>query len=511
MASAFVPGFKHDVFISYARADDQTTDGSNGWVTTLKLELQRLVNAELDGFKSVDNFYFDEATLPANEAVSEGLAEAVGNSAILLVVLTNAYVASHWCRQERERFIEAAQQTNGAAGRIFVVRMNALKGKLDDDSQYAARPSDLQDVIGIDFYKVDKTLNVPRTFPTNSDDFGKWIDVLRFQLTTQLRSMAEPNDTTEDSDRSPSTEDGDAERDNPAIVYFSEVPGELKDEFATLQTALSKNLDPPIKLVPAKTGLWKGENGYDSTIRSALSESDLFVQLLGCQTFPKRDAFRDGFESWLGELAKELRKPILRWRDAETYPPDELADWVTDEAWRSVLSGADINTQRLSQFQELLITECRRLRQERLTREKLSRARLEPELAAPKFVLVKADKPDLPRARELGQFLLDQQIGIELINGELTLDEAADETIYDAVIVYYGTCDAGWISKQVRAVRNVMVKDFRRVPRRQIVYAPPPVEDKTVNAMLPSMQVVQNPDEDKSRQALLAAVNGEAV
>ncbi len=505
MAGAFVPGFRHDVFISYARADNQTTDGSDGWVTTLKLELERLVDAELDGFKSVDNFYFDEATLPSNAVVSDDLAEAVRQSAILLVVVTNAYVASDWCRQERERFIEAANQAGGVAGRVFVVQMKALKGALSENAQYCARPSDLQDIKGTDFYKVDKTLNVPRTFPTSSDDFGKWIDVLRFQLTRQLRSMAEANNTADESSGIAGVED----RDAPAIVFLSEVPGELKDEFATLQTALADNLDPPIKLVPAQTGLWKGAAGYDSTIRAALSESDLFVQLLGCQTFPRRDAFPGGFESWLGELAEELKKPILRWRDAETYPPDELADWVTDETWRKVLSEIDI--QRLSQFKDLLIHECRRLRQERLTREKLSRANLDPELAADKFVLVKADKPDLPQAHELGKFLLDQKIGIDVINGELTLGEAAEDTIYDAVILYYGNCDAGWISKQVRAVRNVIVKDVQRVPRQQIVYAPPPVEDKTVNAMLPSMKVVQNRNDDESRQALLAAVIGEAV
>lgn len=501
MARVFVPGFKHDVFISYARADNQTTDDGDGWVTTFKLELQRLVNAQLDGFKSNDNFFFDNATLETNTPVNDRITDAASNSAVLLVVLTNAYKASPWCRQERDLFIKAAEQTGGTAGRMFLVQKDALDAELTEDAQFAARPTELQDIKGVSFYKVDKQLNVPETFRTDSDDFGKWINVLRYELVRQLRSMMPASEVSGNADN--------RDVNDPAVVYLSEVPGELKDEFATLKTALAENLDPPIRLVPTESGLWRAPPEHESCIRSALDESDLFVQLLGCQTFPPRDAFAGGFEPWLADLAKSSDKPILRWRDTATYPQDELADWVTDEDRLRLLLGAAINTQRLPQFQELIIQECRKLRDERRTREKLSQSRREPTLAAPQLVLLKADKPDLPQADELGDFLLEQQIGIDVINGELSLREVTQDTKYDAVILYYGTCDPNWVSQQVKAVRDVMIVDAQRVPRRKIVYAPPPIEGKRVRTKLPGMRVVQSPNEDESKQALLKAVVGE--
>lgn len=80
---AFVPGYKYDVFISYAQQNNE-----DEWVSHLRHELKRLVYSKL-GHKG-DDFFFD-AKLDRHGSTSTELFEAVASSAVLLVVLSDAY------------------------------------------------------------------------------------------------------------------------------------------------------------------------------------------------------------------------------------------------------------------------------------------------------------------------------------------------------------------------------------------------------------------------------------
>jgi hypothetical protein len=40
---AYVPGFEHDIFISYAHVDNASADNEDGWVTRLHSSLLKLI------------------------------------------------------------------------------------------------------------------------------------------------------------------------------------------------------------------------------------------------------------------------------------------------------------------------------------------------------------------------------------------------------------------------------------------------------------------------------------
>jgi hypothetical protein len=58
--------------------------------------------------------------------LSDGIRVAVSHSATLLVIHSESYLTSEWCQQELALFLQAAAQTGGATGRIFLVRVDAL-------------------------------------------------------------------------------------------------------------------------------------------------------------------------------------------------------------------------------------------------------------------------------------------------------------------------------------------------------------------------------------------------
>jgi hypothetical protein len=106
---ALVPGFDHDVFLSYS-----SIDNSEGWVSqlhgVLASELRQITGWRprpgTEGVDQKDSIFFDEKDIKIGDAFTARLAERARNSAILLVVTSNSYFSSEPCRREKEAFAE---------------------------------------------------------------------------------------------------------------------------------------------------------------------------------------------------------------------------------------------------------------------------------------------------------------------------------------------------------------------------------------------------------------------
>jgi hypothetical protein len=105
--------YRHDIFVSYSHGDVQG-DGrallkqwSQGFVRELELELRAFfdLGAEI-------KIFLDQNQRPGQGVdpmapLTAGLKSEVAASAILAVLMTPQYVGSHWCKQEREWWVEA--------------------------------------------------------------------------------------------------------------------------------------------------------------------------------------------------------------------------------------------------------------------------------------------------------------------------------------------------------------------------------------------------------------------
>src|SRR5947209_8209573 len=98
MASQYQHGYAYDVFISYSSRDQQ-------WVKQFAEDLVEDVNRFADNDIAV---FVDEARLQPGYLWNEALLSAVGDSALLLPILSPRFFQSEYCQKEINTFREAA-------------------------------------------------------------------------------------------------------------------------------------------------------------------------------------------------------------------------------------------------------------------------------------------------------------------------------------------------------------------------------------------------------------------
>jgi hypothetical protein len=181
---AFVSGFEHDVFVSYVHVDNRKFDRDIGWVETLVEHLREALPQKLQRGQSD---IWRDPRLSSSEPFPEAIREAVTHAATLLVILSESYLTSEWCRQELALFLEAAKQTGGATGRIFLVRLDAL-----DHNRW---PEAFHSLLGQKFFEqanVDapaRTLGTPLANDPEKRTYFQRVDDLSGELAAKLLQM----------------------------------------------------------------------------------------------------------------------------------------------------------------------------------------------------------------------------------------------------------------------------------------------------------------------------------
>ena len=95
---AYVLGYDHDVFVSYAHLDNQ---GESAWVTTLVRHLETEVRQRLG---ATDLRVWIDRELDGNRPLTPEIMQAIRRSATILLIVSPSYIASEWCARERNAF-----------------------------------------------------------------------------------------------------------------------------------------------------------------------------------------------------------------------------------------------------------------------------------------------------------------------------------------------------------------------------------------------------------------------
>lgn len=114
-----VPGFKYDLFVSYAHQNDRPWHWVSEFISTLKEELQ--------GKSREFSIWWDPA-LRSGEDFNLAIGEAISESAVFLSVLSPAYGDSTYCRREVEEF----RRQNHPAFGITVGSMSRMQAVVLD-------------------------------------------------------------------------------------------------------------------------------------------------------------------------------------------------------------------------------------------------------------------------------------------------------------------------------------------------------------------------------------------
>ncbi len=308
-SSTFITNVQLDVFVSYAKKDDEALPGMNeGWISMLVNMLDNILRAKLgDSPYRLWKSPLEDFPLP------EQLQSVVEQSAIFLVILSSNYLTCEPCLAELQAFVK---QTTDVSHRTLII-----------EREIVTRPTMLSESLSYKFL-----LNEAAGNPFNMEYHQKLND-----LTCQLENLLK------------SLKDVDSINFNPAFdvteattVFLAEVTDDLEEERDTLKRYLNQQ---SVKVLPLKTYLFSPD--IEQMLEQDLQQCQVFIQLLSDKT-------GKGYPQLQYASAERMKIPILQWRQQTI----QLAT-IQDTQHRQLLSTC--MTMGLVEFQGYIL---RQLQQE---------------------------------------------------------------------------------------------------------------------------------------------------
>jgi hypothetical protein len=313
--------FEHDIFVSYAHSDLL-----NEWSARLIKDLRTLVAGALGMRGAEEVGVWWDYHLRGNQPLSGQLREKVEGAGVLLVLMSDWYLKSAWCRDERDWFVQDVQRRG--ADRVFVVRVCTT-----DDSDW---PDEFKDergypLVGYDFVREagSEDLSLPRGYPhpeaaRDSTEYYAALEKLARDIRDQLRALERAKISVLEPPPDPGL------KEQGECVFLAAVPEELDELRHDLATLLRKS---GCVVVPKTNPL-----DFDEVHGRApewVSHCNKFVQVLGNHIgrWPHDSA---GFVMYQHDLARKSNKPIYVYR-----APAVDVSAIKHPAYRRFLEGFD--------------------------------------------------------------------------------------------------------------------------------------------------------------------------
>lgn len=487
---AFVPGCEHDIFVSYAHIDNEPLSGADeGWVTILVRNLETVVRQKLgDRARRLD--VWTDHELAGNRPFDAAIESALGRTAALLVVMSPGYLASDWCRREREAFRRMVADRRDAGSRVFVVHRDRV--------DLEKLPAEFGSLLGYRFWiedgpsRLPRTLGIPLPTPAETEYYSQ-INQLGTELAQELaRMQAGTNVDTPRAAVGVLQAGGGAPRDR--AVFLAEVTDDLEPRREEVRRYLSQ---AGFEALPTRYYPRDDRAAFEAAMRADLAQCRLFVQLLSSVAGRKPPAAPDGFPALQYELALAHGVPIMQWRGRDIDPGT-----VEDAAQRGLLDQDTVRACGIEEFKQALVDELRRAPLPVKSRR------------SDILVFVNTDGPDRPLAERIGRMLMDQGVGYSMPLRAGTPEEVRGDLednllTCDGVMLIYGAASAGWVRSQLRQCRKVISQREQPLAALAVFEGPPP--DKAgLDLMLPNLQRLdcRSGLDDRSVQPFLHSLRG---
>ena len=501
---AYVPGFKHDIFISYAHVDNTPVADEKGWVTQLHSLLQAVIPQKIGRAEDL-SIWFD-FKLTGNDEFSDTLDSAFRNSALMLTVLTPSYLASKWCPRELNGFVSHPHPRFGPKigdkNRVFKVMPSP---HIPPNEQ----PIALQGSLGYPFYTINQMNGTEERFrrTTQQDpDQRYWqrLDDLARDIATTLKTMrsianGEEPEPVKDEFTGP-------------VVYLAEVTDDLIDQRDEVKRTLEQQ---NVKVLPEFELLHTAPESIQAA-REALSRAQLSVHLLG-QFYGRRPAGEQHsfiHLQYLEALAESERRraakgtplPRLSWLKKDF----DFAD--TDERQKEFLTSIQDDPGVDGELLKTGIEELKDTILAKVTPQPVTVLDEDP------FFYISCTPDDNERARSILACLRSEKC-----EGIISLAEGADEDalrkhhqtnlrLCDVFMILYGRAPEMWV--RAKAIEGYKIaKRRKKKPMKMYVCEwPPPADKKELDIALNNLGFWQSQENltcDEVKK-LLRELNNEA-
>jgi len=465
---AIAPGYVYDLFISYAHADDVTSEGEDGWVSYFAKRLELALRQRMGGAEAL-KFFFDSRANRANSQLSDLLAAAT-QSALFLAVGSPSYAARDWPRQELHTFIARVPDPS----RLFMIECLPL-----NEGEYYPPPLDSH--ICVPFWKASGPRSIPMSYSPVGD--AEEFQLLIHGLAADMRNRLLPlrllaTHQTEFGTRLEVKEPPSRPAGQRKLVLLAQVTDDIEDESDQLRRYLSQ-YEGEISVLP-RAAYPQGGLDFKRALEQDLTHAHLFVQLLGRRAGRVPPDLPEGYTRGQFEAAKAAGVPIVQWR----HPALDIE--TVDPAYRVLLTAETVVACGFEAFKQHVLSLVRK-----------------PETKAasvrPSTVFINADDKDINVAKEIGRECLRHALTTVLpvavgSPSEVSRKDLEDNlTDCDVLLFIYGDTSLEWIRSQLRFFNKVRPRR-ETDPRLLAICCGPPSGKPEIGITFPSAHVINCPD-----------------
>jgi hypothetical protein len=466
---AYARNFNWDVFISYARFDNEEAFNRPGWVSEFVKNLKIAVRQRLG---DADNFrpYLDTATLDAGDQL-QTLLDNAKKSALFLAIASPSYAKRDWTQRELEAFLEVADK----AQLLAVERM-----RLAEEDRY---PAPLDTANRMSFWrKVEESLGQEDIPLEPSDDlFRTRINSLSSQIANKLRALnkagkrgaklIEMRPTVVPPPKAAPQPELPLERSGKTIL-LAQVTENLELEREELRSYLEQY---EYNVLPIET-YPQGAETFSQAFTTDAAKADLIIQLLDQSEGRIPKDLSVSYPRFQAEIITSMGKPCVRWRR-----PDLQISRVPNSAYRTLLQDATVTASTFESFKSQVLRRLNDHKDERPT----------PPNA---MIFINADADDLDVARKLQTKFEKQDIATVLpmrtgAAAKLRTDLEQKYVGCDVVVFVYGSSSPGWVRGQMRLFNKVRGRREKR-PRAIAVLVAPPFDKPGIGMRYPGVSEI---------------------
>jgi hypothetical protein len=460
---AYVPGYDHDVFVSYAHADE-AADSSGKWATEFIDRLRGALKHRLGGSEEL-RIFFDRESLGSNQQLEEMLT-AARRSAIFLAIASRSYASRDWTRHELEAFARVSEDTS----RLFAIECLPL-----GDGEFY--PSPLRGHHRMTFWRTVSPSNtpVPLSLELDAGAFHQRIYDLAEQIRNRLlvlRKSSSNGGHPTHPNAAPSVERIAPGLANYRRVLLAQVTEDLEDERDELRRYLDQF---GVAVVPAAT-YPQGGDAFKRAFEADLAEAGLLVQLLSTRPGRAPPDLSEGYTRFQRDAAAARGIEIVQW-----CRPDLDPDTVTNPQHRELLNAETV-----------IATGFEAFKTEVLRRATPAQPKKTP--ARSSLVFIDADRDDTAIARALEQEFRLHKLSVVVPTLEGTAEELRadlEENIVDcdALVLVYGQTTPIWVRGQLRLYSKLKARRAEP-PRVLAVYCGPPQTKPELGFSLPEVREI---------------------
>ncbi|MBN2528052.1 MAG: toll/interleukin-1 receptor domain-containing protein [Deltaproteobacteria bacterium] len=314
------------IFVSYAHVDNVVPEKyrqhTKGWVLDFVEELK--IQLDRKPIRNGSYQIFTDGLMKGYDVVESKLKEQCEEADILLLVMSEGYLNSDWCKREREWFL---QYVADYSGKVFLIEL--------EPTERENWPDEFKGLQGYPFFELDNgnpvTLGEPSwSFVDPNIKYHTEVKRIAADIADRLKWLhfSGENDTF----------------DYPTI-FLADPTDDVRDDCEKVYQFLKKE---NVTILPISSFISDTE-GFKKQVNNDIRRSHIFVQLLGKYTGRKTPEMPDGKPYYQYNLAKTISEEsqlrIVQWRNSDL----NLSE-VQDNDHRNLLQHDTVRSEYIDQF-----------------------------------------------------------------------------------------------------------------------------------------------------------------